>query len=113
MPQKTDATAEDGSAFDPVAALQPLAPALSMSTAWLENLTDLCTQFTSFVAGRLQEDAKAQHAILRCTTLAEVQHAQAQFLQRMFDQYVAETGKLVAIINDMVAKAKGAVTRDA
>ncbi len=113
MPQKAEASAQARPIFDPVAALQPLAPALWMSIAWLENLTDLPTAFTSFVAGRLHEDAKAQHAMLHCKSFADVQHAQAQFLQRMFDQYVAEAGKLVAIGTEMAAKANGAVTTGA
>jgi hypothetical protein len=35
--------------------------------------------------------------------LAEVQHTQAEFIQKAFDQYQAETGKLIAMTGQMVS----------
>ncbi len=100
-------TPQPGAAIpDPISALRPLAPVAWMSTAWIESLADLGSEITSFVAERIREDVKTQHAILHCKSPAELQHVQAQFMQRAFDQYAAETGKLVDMSSEIAAKIK-------
>ena len=113
MAEKPQDAAPDTPTLDPVAALQPLTPAFSMSTAWLENLSGLCSELASFAAERLRDDVKTQHAILHCKSFAELQHVQAQFLQRMLDQYAAETGRLAEIGTEMAANAQGRIKPDA
>lgn len=66
-----------------------------MGTAWTEAMSSLGSEVISFVAERIQEDVKAQHEILHCTTLTELQQAQAAFLERAYVQYTVETGKLI------------------
>jgi hypothetical protein len=104
MPDKATAPPPSPEVPDPISALRPLAPIAWMSTAWVESLADLGTEVTSFVAERIREDVKTQHAILHCKSMAELQHVQAQFVQRALDQYVAETGKLVEMSGKITAK---------
>ena len=68
---------------------------LGMSSAWMEALSDMGAEMVSFVSDRIKEDVKTQHEILHCKNVAELQHIQAQFIQKAIDQYQAETGKLV------------------
>jgi hypothetical protein len=113
MSQKSQTPADATPMIDLVAALRPFVPALSIGTAWLENLTDLCSESASFVADRLRDDVKTQHAILHCKSMVELQQVQSEFLQRMLDQYAAETDKLVAISTAMVANVQGRIKSDA
>ncbi len=68
---------------------------MGMSTAWIEAVSDMSAEVVSFVADRIQEDVKAQHKMLHCKNVGELQHIQAEFFQKAVDQYQAETGKLV------------------
>lgn len=72
---------------------------MGMGTAWVETLSDMSAEMLGFVADRIKEDVKTQHQILHCKDAAELQHIQAQFLQKAFDQYQIETCKLVAMGN--------------
>ncbi len=66
-----------------------------LGAAWAETMGELGTEVASFVAERIKEDVKTQHEILHCKDPAELQEIQARFLKTAFDQYTAETGKLV------------------
>lgn len=101
MAQKTETSKTTPVFFDPFVALKPLSPATWMGTAWLESFADLGSEISSFVADRIKADVQTQHALLHCKTLPEVQHVQAEFLQKAFDQYQAETGKLVDLSVEM------------
>ena len=68
---------------------------MGMSTAWMEAVSDMGAEVVSFVADRIQEDVKAQHKMLHCKDISELQHIQAEFFQKAVEQYQAETGKLV------------------
>lgn len=68
---------------------------MGMGTAWIEAISDLSAEVASFVAERVKEDVKTQHEILHCRNVADLQHIQAQFIQRAMDQYQAETGQLL------------------
>ena len=68
---------------------------MGMGTAWMEALSEMSAEVAGFVANRIKEDAKTQHEILHCKNPADLQHIQAQFMQKAMDQYHAETGKLV------------------
>ena len=95
MNRKTETSKRPEGAFDPFVAFKPLSPAAWMGTAWFERVADLGSEVTSFVADRIKEDVQTQHALLHCKSLLEVQKVQAEFLQKAFDQYQAETGKLI------------------
>lgn len=68
---------------------------MGMGTAWIEAVSEMSAEVAQFVAERIKEDVKTQHEILHCKNVADLQHIQAQFLQKAADQYQAETGKLV------------------
>lgn len=101
MQRKTDTPKDTVPASDPFATLEPLLPMTWLGTAWMQNLSALGGELTTFVVDRMKEDVKAQHALLHCKSLEEVQHVQAEFLQKAFDQYQEETGKLVEISGAM------------
>ncbi|WP_370402487.1 phasin family protein [Sulfitobacter sp. JB4-11] len=111
MAEKQDrTTAPDADTFQKAAAqLQEagLGNMMGMGTAWMEAMSDMGAEMVSFVAERIKEDVKTQHEILHCKNVAELQHIQAQFIQKAMDQYHAETGKLVEMTNKAFAKQGG------
>lgn len=102
MERKTETPQFSPDAFDPLAIFKPIAPAAWMT--WFENIADLGTEITSFVAERIKEDVQTQHAMLHCKSLSEIQHVQAEFLQKAFEQYQAETGKLIEMSSELAEK---------
>lgn len=104
MSPKTETPKPMPDAIDPLLAFKPLAPAVWMGTAWFESMAELGNEITSFVAERIKEDVQTQRALLHCKTVPEVQHLQAKFLQKAFDQYQTETGKLIEITGKMVVE---------
>lgn len=70
---------------------------VGMSAAWMEALGEMGSEMLNFVSERIKEDVKTQNEILQCKNAAELQHIQAQFVQRAMDQYHDETGKLIEI----------------
>ena len=72
---------------------------MGMNAAWMEAFSDWSAEMVDFAAERIKADVKTQHDILQCKNAADLQHVQAQFMQRAMDQYHAETGKLVAMGN--------------
>lgn len=104
MERKTPTSSFSPDATDSLAALGPALPATWLGSAWFENMSDLGSELMSFVADRIKEDVRVQHELLHCKSLTEIQTVQAAFLQKAFDQYQAETGKLVEMTGDMAAK---------
>ena len=78
-----------------------------MGLAWAESLSDLSSEVLSFVADRIQEDVKTQHKMLHCKNVAELQHIQAEFVQKAIDQYTAESGRLVKMGHDLCNPPEG------
>lgn len=97
MTQKTETSKQPEGNSDPFVAFRQLSPVAWMGTAWFGRVADLGSEVASFVAERIKEDVKTQHALLHCKSLPEVQQVQAAFLQKAFDQYQAETGKLIGM----------------
>jgi hypothetical protein len=79
---------------------------IGMGTAWVEAISDISAEVAHFVAERIKEDVKTQHEILHCQNVADLQHIQAQFIQKAMDQYQAETGKLVEMGTNAFAAKK-------
>ncbi len=73
-------------------------------TAWMEALGDIGAEVMNFVAERIKEDVKTQHKILHCKNVSELQHIQAEFLEKAVKQYQAETGKLVEMSTKALAR---------
>ncbi len=78
-----------------------------MGTLWFDTLGEMGGEIASFVAERIQEDIKTQHEILHCKDPAELQQIQVRFLKTAFEQYSAETGKLVEMSQDFLAAGRG------
>lgn len=77
---------------------------MEMSTAWVEAISDMNAEVAGFVAERIKEDVKTQQEILQCSDVADLQHIQAQFIQKAMDQYQSETGKLVEMSTQAFAQ---------
>lgn len=101
-----------------ISADNPFAPLMQMQTAglggflqlnaaWVESLGDIGAEVTSFLAERIKEDVKTQHALLHCKDMNEAREIQARFIQKAIDQYQAETGKLVEMGMTAFAPQKG------
>jgi hypothetical protein len=66
-----------------------------MGPAWVEAMSGLSSEVLSFFADRVREDAKTQHQLLHCKTFQDVQAVQAKFMERAYQQYTDETGKMI------------------
>jgi hypothetical protein len=75
-----------------------------MGAAWAEAMSGLGGEVMRFLSERVQQDVGLQQRLLHATTLDEVRHIQADFVQKAIDQYVAETGRMVEIGEDMAAR---------
>ena len=76
-----------------------------MGSRWAESMSDFGSEAVSFVAERVREDAKTQHQILQCKSFSEVQAVQLAFLERAFNQYTVETGKMLKLSGDLFGPA--------
>ena len=74
---------------------QALRALTGMNTAWVERLSDMGSEVMTFVAHRIAQDVRTQHALLHCRDAKELQKIQAEFLQAAVNDYANETGKLM------------------
>jgi hypothetical protein len=77
-----------------------------LGTDWMTTMSDIGGEMMRFMADRIKEDVKTQHEILHAKDITDVQAIQTRFMKDAFDQYAAETGKLVKISHELVAKAQ-------
>jgi hypothetical protein len=103
MNRKNAPSTQASIAFDPFAAFKPMVPVASMGAVWYNRAADLAREITTFAAERVKQNVEAQHALLQCKSLTQVQHVQAEFLQIALDQYQVETGKVIEIVGRMAA----------
>ena len=97
------AQAKHASPLEPESVMKTLTDAQSsglgslswLGTKWIETMSDVGAEWLSFVADRVKEDVKTQHELMHAKNIGEVQHIQAQFLQKAMDDYHDETGKIV------------------
>lgn len=82
-----------------------LGPLSWMGTAMLENMSELGSEVTQFIADRIKEDVKTQHQILHCKDAAQMRDIQTEFVRKAVEQYTAETGKLVEMSNKFMTSA--------
>lgn len=71
-----------------------------LGTRWVETMSDIGAEWLNFVAERVREDVKTQHALLHAKSLPEIHQIQADFLQKAMDDYHDETGKIVQFCNE-------------
>ena len=68
-----------------------------MNANLMESFGDMSAQMAKFFAQRIEEDVKAQHDLLHCKTLQDVQHIQLQFFENAFKQYQENSAKMLDI----------------
>jgi len=64
------------------------------ATAWFE----IMTESGRFIARRLEEDLKAQQALLASRTAEDILRVQADYSRTAMEQYSAETGRIIGIM---------------
>jgi hypothetical protein len=75
-----------------------------VGAAWAEAMSDLGAETMRFLAARVQEDVGFQQRILHASSLDELRHIQGAFVQKAIDQYVAETGRMVEMNEELAEK---------
>lgn len=73
-----------------------------LGAAFAENVGKMNTEVLRFLGERLQEDLKTQRALMQCRDIAKMSEIQSEFLRKAFDQYTAETGKMVQMSMQIV-----------
>lgn len=69
--------------------------------------SELASESARFVSQRLQEDIKAQTAMLACKTPADLAKLQAEFFQTAMSQYTEEVYRIA----DIMLKATGPIVQ--
>ena len=72
--------------------------------AVFEGLSQVQHEIADFIAERIRQDMETQQELLRCRNLEDVRNVQARFFRTAFDQYAAETSRLVKLGGDMAAR---------
>lgn len=73
-------------------------------TDWVKSLGDMNGEVMRFVSDRIEKDVSIQQKIMQAKDITQLQGIQSEFLRDAFDQYAAETGKLIEMGNEMMAK---------
>lgn len=73
-----------------------------LGAAWAEKMGEMSSEVLQFMADRIKEDVKFQHACLHCKDPAQLQKLQGEFIQKAIDQYTAETGKLAEMSASLI-----------
>ncbi len=72
-----------------------LGPLNWLAPTVVERMTDMGSEWLSFVAARVQEDVALQHGLLHAKSPEEAQAVQAKFLQKAMEDYSAESGRMM------------------
>lgn len=75
-----------------------------VGAAWADTMSGLGAEAMRFLAARVQEDVGLQRQLLHASSLDELRHLQAAFVQKAIDQYVAETGRMVEMNGELAQK---------
>ncbi|GHF52585.1 phasin family protein [Seohaeicola zhoushanensis] len=67
---------------------------VAMADAW----ADLIAESASFIAQRLRQDARTQHAILHCRSASDLHEIHASFFQKAIDDYQDEAARMSSIL---------------
>ena len=63
--------------------------------AWYEKMAEMNVEIARFLTDRLKQDVDFQALLFQCRNPAELRDLQCQFMKDAFEQYSAETGKLL------------------
>jgi hypothetical protein len=72
--------------------------------AVFESLSQVQREIADFVAERIRQDMETQQEFLRCRSLDEVRQVQARFFKTAFDQYSAETSRLLKLGSEVAVR---------
>jgi hypothetical protein len=79
-------------------------PWSQVSAVWADAAAELGAEAMRFLAARIEADVGLRHRLLQAKSLEELRHVQAEFVQRGIDDYVAETGRLVEMSEELSRK---------
>ncbi len=83
---------------------------LTLGNRALQIWMEMGSEAVRFLSDRLQQDIRTQQAMLRCTSLAEMQKLQAEFLRSAGDQYAAEARRMLELMQGTAAGQIAATT---
>lgn len=78
------------------------APMAWLAPQILEKCGEMGSELAGFVAARIKEDVNLQHQLMHCRDLSKLHRIQFDFVQTAINQYVAETGTLTQLGNEML-----------
>lgn len=68
-----------------------------LGAAWTQRAAEAAAEVTRFTTHRLVDDLRTRGEMLRCRDLAALQSVQGRYVQRLIDQYAAETVRLLRL----------------
>ena len=74
---------------------------------WYRQATTVNAELLRFACDRLQKDMTFQKEALKCRNPAELQDLQGKFLREAFEQYSAETSRLIRMNSDALEAIAG------
>lgn len=80
--------------------------------AWYEQALEVNSEIARFIVDRIRQDLEFQSELLQCRDPAAFREIQGRFLKEAFDQYSAETGKLVRLNQAALDAATGRKSGD-
>ena len=72
------------------------------ATRAFEALSDIGSEYMEFLAERVREDVRVQHALLHCKDVDGLRKIQESFLRTAADQYSAQAGRMTALTNEFL-----------
>ncbi|SFC49601.1 phasin family protein [Tropicimonas isoalkanivorans] len=78
-----------------------------MSPVWVSAMSDISAEVTQFVSERIRADIETQQEILQCRDPIELREIQGRYLKTAFDQYSAETGRLIRLNQEVLDQLTG------
>lgn len=82
-----------------------------LSSALMDLMGKSGAEFVAFVNTRLQEDAKAQQALMSCQSTQELSALQAEYVRNALEQYTEETGRMIRLSHAAMQEIVGAALR--
>ncbi|MGS4947491.1 phasin family protein [Meridianimarinicoccus sp. RP-17] len=87
----------------PLSALGGPGLPITVGTVAFHAWTDMVSEAARFVLERQQQNARARNAILACKSLDDMWQVQADFFTVAREQYAAEPGRMLDLMNKAAA----------
>ncbi|MFD0978984.1 MULTISPECIES: phasin family protein [Tropicimonas] len=82
-----------------------------MNPVWVRSMTEMGNEMMQFSSDRIREGIRFQGEILQCCDPVAFREIQGRYLKTAFEQYSAETGKLVrmnrAALDEVTGRSSG------